>query len=309
MKKIISIVVCLLMMFGCINISAENEISVEVDANILEFDTPPVNIDGRVLVPVRAIYEAMDATVLWDAENKTVMSILGKDTVKMTIDNNTIYVNGEERTIDVAPRIINDRTMIPARAAAEAFDAKVNWNQEKRLVEILSRDFSERIEAMKVHHSQKTFTLGESNVISDFCISYFDGYDARINANDGTDFEIVSESTSHYSLLTVRADAYRGFAQPLTEEYAERVSYDIVNLVAGTLISSEITRIGDTDFIKTHYLTSGVAGSVNDDLADVTVYTATKNGVVYTITCSSFGDVPKNISRDIKYMLNTILLK
>jgi len=306
MKKIISMVICLLMMFGCINISAEKTISVEVDASIVEFDTSPINIDGRVLVPVRAIYEAMGATVLWDSQAKTVTSILGKDIVKMTIENTTITVNDEVQTIDVAPQIINDRTLIPVRAAAEAFSATVSWEAENNHVKIVSDDFSRRISSMKQHDSSKSLDEGKS---SNFSMSYFEEYDARINANDGTDFEIVAEDSGYYSVLSVRSDLYRGVEQTLTNEYAKSVSDDIVNLVSGTLISSDITTLGETPFIKTHYTMGGVAGNVNDFDADVIVYTGTKNGIVYTVTYSSYGETPKDVSRDMIYMLNTLSIK
>ena len=80
MKKIISVLLALLMLavllLACVNVSAENPITVEVDFGTVQFDTPPVNINGRVLVPVRAIFEAMGANVRWNAGTKTVTSKL-----------------------------------------------------------------------------------------------------------------------------------------------------------------------------------------------------------------------------------------
>ena len=85
----------------------------------------PVNVSDRLLVPIRFIAESFGADVSWSDPVATVK--LGSDVVEITKDSNIMKVNGEEKTIDVAATIINDRTMVPLRAIAEALGKEVNY--------------------------------------------------------------------------------------------------------------------------------------------------------------------------------------
>ena len=306
MKKILSFALCLLMLFACLNVSAQN-ISVELDANKLEFDVPPTNIDGRVLVPVRAILEAMGATVLWNEADRTVTSTLNDTTIVMTIDSLDMTINGKTKTIDVPPKIIDGRTMVPARAATEAFEAEVLWDAHNDTVKIFTQDFLLRTKEMKTHNSSKTLSE-ERNVKSDFSISYFEELNVRIDANDGTDFEIVSTSDTHFSTLSVRADVYTGPEYPMTDEYAQDVANGMVKTLSGTLMSTEISHIAEEGFIKIHYTVPNYSENIPDNTSDVLVYMGIKSGVVYTMTYTSSGNVPKNIAADINYIMSTLVI-
>lgn len=55
----------------------------------------------------------------------------------LTIGEKTAQAFGETKTNDVAPKIVNDRTMLPARFVAESLGAKVDWDEEKQLVTIV----------------------------------------------------------------------------------------------------------------------------------------------------------------------------
>ena len=56
----------------------------------------------------------------------------------LTIGKKAAMVFGEKKLNDVAPIIVNDRTMLPARFVAESLGAKVSWDEEKREVKIVS---------------------------------------------------------------------------------------------------------------------------------------------------------------------------
>lgn len=55
----------------------------------------------------------------------------------LTIGEKTAKAFGEAKTNDVAPKIVNDRTMLPARFVAESLGAKVDWDEDKQLVTIV----------------------------------------------------------------------------------------------------------------------------------------------------------------------------
>lgn len=137
MKKILCVVLAALML----SVAAfASDISVTLNGEAIDFaDQAPTIIDGRTLVPLRAIFEALGATVEWDQETKTVSSELDGVSIKLTIGENSLYRNGEAVELDVAGQILNGRTMVPARAIAEAYGVGVEWDTVTRTV-ILTKE-------------------------------------------------------------------------------------------------------------------------------------------------------------------------
>ena len=88
-------------------------------------DAAPMIQDNRTFVPFRALAEAFGATVEFDATNNTVTAKLDGTTVVLTIGSSVMTVGDEAKTLDVAPFISGDRTMVPVRAVAEAFGFNV----------------------------------------------------------------------------------------------------------------------------------------------------------------------------------------
>ena len=62
------------------------------------------------------------------------------NTIVLTIDEHDALVYGTTKTNDVAPKIVNDRTMLPARFIAENLGATVEWDGEKQLVTITGKN-------------------------------------------------------------------------------------------------------------------------------------------------------------------------
>lgn len=51
------------------------------EQKVIELDSPPVIIDGRTLVPVRAISDALGVKVDWNKETRTVVLSTGKEII------------------------------------------------------------------------------------------------------------------------------------------------------------------------------------------------------------------------------------
>lgn len=125
---------------GCVSAQPlENDIAVTVDGERVSFDARPTIQGDRTLVPLRAIFEALGAAVNWDAAARTVTAQREGTNVSLTIDSSVLYVNGEEKTLDVPAQIINDRTMVPVRAIAESFSCDVGWDGERQIVTITQK--------------------------------------------------------------------------------------------------------------------------------------------------------------------------
>lgn len=135
MKKIVGLLVLVVMLFSMsFTTLAENTIYVMVDGVYVEFDVKPQIINGRTMVPIRAIFEKMGATVEWNNSTSTAVCEKGDTVVMMTVDCMDMYVNGQSRKMDVSPVIIDGRTLAPARYVAEAFGGYVEWDQVNNTV-------------------------------------------------------------------------------------------------------------------------------------------------------------------------------
>ncbi|HYF93909.1 MAG TPA: stalk domain-containing protein [Symbiobacteriaceae bacterium] len=109
-----------------------------LDGVPLAFPVAPRIIEGRTMVPFRAIAEALGVEVTWRQEDQSVDAVGPETQVRLAIGNNIMWVNGEARTLDVAPMIVEDRTLIPLRAFSTAFHAEVDWNAANYTVTIQS---------------------------------------------------------------------------------------------------------------------------------------------------------------------------
>ena len=111
-----------------------NGIKVVYNDKAIDFDVPPQIINDRTMVPLRAIFEAIGATVSWDGETRTVTAEKDGVKISLTIDVAEIVKNDQKIALDVAPVIVNDRTLVPVRAICESFGSTVDFDAENLTV-------------------------------------------------------------------------------------------------------------------------------------------------------------------------------
>ncbi len=111
-------------------VQASSPVKVFVNGQRLEFDVPPVIRAGRVLVPFRRLFEAVGAEVEWQAETRSVRAVRGSTRIELRIGVNAALVNGQLVTLDVAPEIVNGRTLVPLRFVGESLGATVLWDPQ-----------------------------------------------------------------------------------------------------------------------------------------------------------------------------------
>ena len=137
MKKILCVVVAVMLVFAIAPAAFAN-ISVTLDGSAISFDVPPQIVDNRTMVPLRAIFEALGAEIEWDGDTQTVVATRGNTLVMMQVGNPFIIVgdccDAETIELDVPPLIIDNRTLVPARAVAESFGVDVYWDQAAQTV-------------------------------------------------------------------------------------------------------------------------------------------------------------------------------
>ena len=113
-----------------------NEITVIVNGKVVNFDQLPIIQEGRTLVPLRAIFEALNSSVEWDDTTKTVTAVSSETKISLQIGSTNMYVGNEVKVLDVPAQIINSRTLVPVRAISEAFGCSVSWDGNTKTVTI-----------------------------------------------------------------------------------------------------------------------------------------------------------------------------
>ena len=170
MKKLISVILSITMIMVIIPTSfAEDEIKITYNGEVFETDTPPVIVSDRTLVPVRGVFEAIGATVEWYEEIHQVSihrEVPSQYNSGNEITDIRIYIGYNEMSkhhrnslanyaaymldwieLEVPAQIINDRTMIPVRAVAEAMDITVDWDEETQTVILTEQEAPAATEA------------------------------------------------------------------------------------------------------------------------------------------------------------------
>jgi hypothetical protein len=138
MKKLITLLLLLILSIGAFPALAQNNISVIVNGTEVSFDSQPFLEQDRIMVPFRAISEALGITVEW---NETDQSITGyvdnREYLHMKIGSTQATINFILKETDVAPVLKNNRAFIPLRFFSEAFGAKVAWDEENYVANII----------------------------------------------------------------------------------------------------------------------------------------------------------------------------
>ncbi len=113
----------------------ENRIVTNGDSG-KELDVAPCIIDGNVMIPFRAVFEALGAVISWDAETKTVFAVRTDSVIVLQIGQSVMYVNEGRLELDAPTVISNDRTLISIDSVSKAFGNNVAYNEEENSITI-----------------------------------------------------------------------------------------------------------------------------------------------------------------------------
>ncbi|MFK4165923.1 stalk domain-containing protein [Paenibacillus lautus] len=180
-------------------------ISVLIDGVKLYTPQAPVMIQGRVMLPMRSIFEALDASVKWNQKTKTVTAVKDGTTVILKINSKTATINSKTVALDVPAKNLKGNTMVPVRFVSEALGQKIGWNSKTKTVTVTTTNNSG----------------GNNTGIAP--VNYVTLRDIG-NAGDGRDLQVsFSKSStepfiSHYRVMIVKQ------SKTLNQTEAQRVS-------------------------------------------------------------------------------------
>jgi hypothetical protein len=136
-------------------------IGVSVNGSPVDFDgMGPIEINGRVLVPVRGVLESLGADVGWNANTQTVVANNGRADIELRIGDHSASIDGEAVPLDVPAQVIAGHTMVPLRFLGQALGAEVRWNERARLVEIVTNRKDIRVHN---HHDDRMHDQHDDN--------------------------------------------------------------------------------------------------------------------------------------------------
>ena len=146
MKKIISLMLATAALSASTAVLAQSP-SVILNGEKLAFETDPYIEDDLTMVPFRAIFEAVGASVIWDESTRTVIAmgnLNGNATsIALQIDSVDAFVNNEKVLLEKAAEITNDSTFVPLRFVMESLGADVQWDNDTYSVIITTNQEAE----------------------------------------------------------------------------------------------------------------------------------------------------------------------
>lgn len=134
--------------------------------------TVPILMNGRTLLPVRAVVEAMGGTADWNENTQTAALTMNGIEIQLIIDSTVAYLNGEAKSLDAAPILVNDRTLLPIRFIAESFGFDVDWNEQNRSITISRSGETAKTPAMLMYQGQGSIRI----VTAENMVIYIDPY-------------------------------------------------------------------------------------------------------------------------------------
>ncbi len=115
---------------------AEKPISVILNGSRLSFTQPPYVANDVTLVPMRAIFEALNASVDFDAASRKITATKGETVIELVLGQKSAIKNDQTINLDVPADTRNGSTMVPLRFVAEALQAQVDWDNANRTITI-----------------------------------------------------------------------------------------------------------------------------------------------------------------------------
>ncbi len=142
MKKVVLIFLLICSLFSATVFASEleytalyvgsNKAYVNDVEKYIDEENPAVEVfaeNDRSYVPVRFISESYNGQVEWVQETQTVNITFPDRTISLTIGVPEIIINGEVKTLDVAPIVREERTFLPLRACTEAIGKEVFYSK------------------------------------------------------------------------------------------------------------------------------------------------------------------------------------
>jgi hypothetical protein len=118
----------------------QSNIKIILDDKEILSSVPPIIMGGYTLIQAKTIFEALGASISWDAKTRVVTGVKNDITVSMKIGSAMATVNREEVSLDVPAILQNNCTMVPLRFVAESFQLIVYYDESTKTIYLSDND-------------------------------------------------------------------------------------------------------------------------------------------------------------------------
>ncbi len=231
------VIICLFLFTFMCNFTTcfATNVQVQMNGKIIDFTDANGNkveaqiINSRTMVPLRKIFEVLGCEIEWNGEEQEVTAKKEGKEIRLQVGNLVAWCkeNGVERQIslDSAPVIVQNRTLVPLRFVAESLDKQVGWdNQEKTAIIIDYDSFVNQIQQanpalcqiLKDDKSNYTFSIEKI---------YTDVSDASNSSNAKLSGTI--EMVENEKKVSLSFDGTDELMQEIKEEGWSEISYTV----------------------------------------------------------------------------------
>lgn len=205
-KKILAMFMILsLCLANAIPVVFAKDITVTLNGNKISFDVPPQIVSDRTMVPMRAIFEAFGYDVSWQQSTQKITAKGSLGTITMQINNYYINKNSDSVYTDVAPLIIDERTLVPLRAISELLDCSVDWNGSTQTVTIETSSSKDN------SSSKSSVSIEDMTPIGDGLVGNSSSYLEDNYGNKYSNYIFSGGNHNNFSYETLLGEQYSRF--------------------------------------------------------------------------------------------------
>lgn len=113
-----------------------NPISLRMNNELIVPKVAPFEQNGTTLVPLRIVSENLGAQVGWNSNTKIITIKYKDNEMTLNVGSKVAQINGNSKTLSVAPQIKEFTTMVPIRFVSENLGCTVNWNKQLQIISV-----------------------------------------------------------------------------------------------------------------------------------------------------------------------------
>ncbi len=216
-------------------LESQDRTFVHVNRCGMDFEVPPVVVNGRTFVEVNTLFTRLDIDLQWRQSDRRVTGLLPNgSTIHMWIGSTRAEINGSTVWLDAAPFIATgyNRTMIPLSFVATATGATVHWRNSGRTADIFTSVRKDCVvndaQDMAEHTWRGYFGFNENGPISITPARKFESSGSPTNVYivgmSGTDLDRVKQAGDATGIYEDILIGFFGAGNPYTTAVIDRIN-------------------------------------------------------------------------------------
>jgi S1-C subfamily serine protease len=223
---------------------------ISINGKVISFDVEPIEENGRTLVPLRTVFESFGMSVVWDGYTRTVTASNNNIVMRLQVGNNIALVNNQQVPLEVPPREVNSRVLVPLRFVGESLGATVVWDEKNNCITIkFDKNHIQTLNINANYQPSEIFKICNPAVIS---INLYDKNGTIYSSASGVIIDINGKIATNYHVIQGAYSAKIKLADGTKYDVTRVINYDEDKDIAILQISGSnfpYIQMGDSDAI------------------------------------------------------------